>query len=58
MSDTGAVVVVGGTRSIGLEIVRHYASRGLDVVLTGVTPATSRRPSPRRPVSAAHGAGA
>jgi NAD(P)-dependent dehydrogenase (short-subunit alcohol dehydrogenase family) len=35
----GAVVVVGGTRSIGLEVVRHYASRGFDVVLTGVTPA-------------------
>ncbi len=38
MADGGAVVVVGGTRSIGLEIVRHYASRGFEVVLTGVTP--------------------
>lgn len=39
MSGPGSVVVVGGTRSVGLEIVRHYASRGFDVVLTGVTPA-------------------
>jgi len=31
----GSVVVVGGTRAIGLEIVRHYAGRGFDVVLTG-----------------------
>ena len=35
MSSNGAVVVVGGTRAIGLEIVRHYAARGEDVVLTG-----------------------
>lgn len=35
MSDRGAVVVVGGTRAIGLEIVRHYADAGDDVVLTG-----------------------
>jgi NAD(P)-dependent dehydrogenase (short-subunit alcohol dehydrogenase family) len=39
MNQTGAVVVVGGTRSIGLEVVKHYASRGHDVVLTGLTPA-------------------
>jgi NAD(P)-dependent dehydrogenase (short-subunit alcohol dehydrogenase family) len=39
MSGPGTVVVVGGTRSIGLEIVRHYAERGHDVVLTGVSPA-------------------
>lgn len=31
----GSVVVVGGTRAIGLEIVRHYAGRGYDVVLSG-----------------------
>ena len=31
----GAVVVVGGTRAIGLEIVKHYAAAGADVVLTG-----------------------
>ncbi len=35
MSDSGAVVVVGGTRAIGLELVKHFASRGDDVVLTG-----------------------
>jgi NAD(P)-dependent dehydrogenase (short-subunit alcohol dehydrogenase family) len=35
MSDKGAVVVVGGTRAIGLELVRHYASLGDDVILTG-----------------------
>lgn len=33
----GAVVVVGGTRAIGLEIVRHYAAAGEEVVLTGRT---------------------
>jgi NAD(P)-dependent dehydrogenase (short-subunit alcohol dehydrogenase family) len=32
---SGSVVVVGGTRAIGLQIVRHYAGRGFDVVLTG-----------------------
>ncbi len=35
MSESGAVVVVGGTRAIGFEIVRHYAAQGADVVLTG-----------------------
>jgi NAD(P)-dependent dehydrogenase (short-subunit alcohol dehydrogenase family) len=35
MSNEGAVVVVGGTRAIGLEIVKHYAGRGEEVVLTG-----------------------
>jgi NAD(P)-dependent dehydrogenase (short-subunit alcohol dehydrogenase family) len=35
----GAVVVVGGTRAIGQEIARHYASRGDTVVLTGQDPA-------------------
>ena len=35
MSSEGAVVVVGGTRGIGLEIVRHYAGAGRDVVLHG-----------------------
>jgi NAD(P)-dependent dehydrogenase (short-subunit alcohol dehydrogenase family) len=37
--DQGAVVVVGGTRSIGLEIARHYVDRGASVVLTGRNPA-------------------
>ena len=31
----GAVVVVGGTRGIGLELVRHYAGAGREVVLHG-----------------------
>ncbi|HEY4190610.1 MAG TPA: SDR family oxidoreductase [Candidatus Limnocylindrales bacterium] len=35
MSNPGAVVIVGGTRAIGLEVVRHYAALGRDVVLTG-----------------------
>ncbi len=35
MPDDGAVVVVGGTRAIGLEIVKHYAAAGREVVLTG-----------------------
>ena len=39
MADAGAVVVVGGTRAIGLEIVRHYAADGREVVLTGRDPA-------------------
>jgi NAD(P)-dependent dehydrogenase (short-subunit alcohol dehydrogenase family) len=38
MSNQGAVVVVGGTRAIGLELVRHYAERGDEVVLTGQSP--------------------
>jgi NAD(P)-dependent dehydrogenase (short-subunit alcohol dehydrogenase family) len=35
MAEDGAVVVVGGTRAIGLEMVKHYAAQGRDVVLTG-----------------------
>ncbi len=38
MSDDGAVVVVGGTRAIGLEVVRHYAAAGREVILTGRHP--------------------
>jgi NAD(P)-dependent dehydrogenase (short-subunit alcohol dehydrogenase family) len=34
MSD-GAVVIVGGTRAIGLELARHYVETGSQVVLTG-----------------------
>jgi NAD(P)-dependent dehydrogenase (short-subunit alcohol dehydrogenase family) len=40
MAQDGAVVVVGGTRAIGLEIVKHYAAAGRDVVLTGRDPET------------------
>ncbi|MES2209802.1 MAG: SDR family oxidoreductase [Chloroflexota bacterium] len=39
MTERGSIVVVGGTRAIGFEIVRHYASAGDDVVLTGQTAA-------------------
>lgn len=39
MSDgQGAVVIVGGTRAIGFELVRHYVDAGRDVVLTGRDP--------------------
>jgi len=31
----GSVVVIGGTRGLGLEIARHYADRGREVVLSG-----------------------
>jgi NAD(P)-dependent dehydrogenase (short-subunit alcohol dehydrogenase family) len=31
----GAVVIVGGTRAIGLELARHYAERGDEVVISG-----------------------
>jgi NAD(P)-dependent dehydrogenase (short-subunit alcohol dehydrogenase family) len=35
MTTDGAVVVVGGTRAIGLEVARHYAEAGSPVVITG-----------------------
>jgi NAD(P)-dependent dehydrogenase (short-subunit alcohol dehydrogenase family) len=35
MSRDGSVVVVGGTRAIGLELARHYAARGDEVVISG-----------------------
>jgi NAD(P)-dependent dehydrogenase (short-subunit alcohol dehydrogenase family) len=35
MATQGTVVVVGGTSGLGLEIARHYAASGSDVVLTG-----------------------
>jgi NAD(P)-dependent dehydrogenase (short-subunit alcohol dehydrogenase family) len=38
MADEGAVVVVGGTRAIGLELAKHYAAAGREVVLTGKEP--------------------
>ena len=38
MAGDGAVVVVGGTRAIGREIVKRFAARGDEVILTGQTP--------------------
>jgi NAD(P)-dependent dehydrogenase (short-subunit alcohol dehydrogenase family) len=35
MPDDGSVVIVGGTRGIGLEVARHYAGRDRQVVVTG-----------------------
>ncbi|MFI5199138.1 MAG: SDR family oxidoreductase [Candidatus Limnocylindrales bacterium] len=35
MTEQGAVVIVGGTRGLGLELVRHYAQAGRDVWFTG-----------------------
>jgi NAD(P)-dependent dehydrogenase (short-subunit alcohol dehydrogenase family) len=35
VTNEGSVVVVGGTRAIGLELVRHYANAGREVILTG-----------------------
>ena len=43
----GSVVVIGGTSGLGLEIARHYAAAGRDVVITGGT-RTAPPPSPRR----------
>ena len=40
MTEDGSVVVVGGTRSIGFEIAKHYVEAGREVVLTGQTQAT------------------
>ena len=31
----GCVVVIGGTQGLGLEVARHYADRGREVVLSG-----------------------
>ncbi|HLY13523.1 MAG TPA: SDR family oxidoreductase [Candidatus Limnocylindrales bacterium] len=41
MADQGAVVVIGGNRSIGLEIVRYFAGRGEHVVMSGRDAATT-----------------
>jgi NAD(P)-dependent dehydrogenase (short-subunit alcohol dehydrogenase family) len=38
MPDTGCVLVVGGTGGLGLEVGRHYAEAGHDVVITGRDP--------------------
>ena len=46
MSNPGSVVIVGGTRAIGLELVRHYAGLGRDVVLSGQSAENVAPPSP------------
>jgi NAD(P)-dependent dehydrogenase (short-subunit alcohol dehydrogenase family) len=35
----GTVVVIGGTQGLGLEVARHYAAEGREVVLSGRDPA-------------------
>ncbi|MPZ87391.1 MAG: SDR family oxidoreductase [Nitriliruptorales bacterium] len=35
MTETGSVVVIGGTSGLGREVARLYAERGRDVVLSG-----------------------
>jgi NAD(P)-dependent dehydrogenase (short-subunit alcohol dehydrogenase family) len=35
MPEPGAVVVVGGTQGLGLEVARHYTDQGREVVLSG-----------------------
>ena len=35
----GCVVVIGGTQGLGLEVARHYAGQGREVVLSGRDPA-------------------
>jgi len=36
--ENGRIVVGGGTSGIGLEVARHYAGKGRDVVITGRDP--------------------
>jgi NAD(P)-dependent dehydrogenase (short-subunit alcohol dehydrogenase family) len=38
MPEPGSVVVVGGTQGLGLEVARHYAGQGRQVVLSGRDP--------------------
>ena len=33
----GAVLIVGGTRAIGLELARHYATRDAEVIISGLS---------------------
>jgi NAD(P)-dependent dehydrogenase (short-subunit alcohol dehydrogenase family) len=35
MPEPGSVVVIGGTSGLGLEVARHYAKQGREVVLSG-----------------------
>ena len=38
MPEPGSVVVIGGTQGLGLEVARHYAGQGRQVVLSGRDP--------------------
>ena len=38
----GTVVVIGGTQGLGLEVARHYAAEGREVVLSGRDPARAQ----------------
>jgi NAD(P)-dependent dehydrogenase (short-subunit alcohol dehydrogenase family) len=38
----GTVVVIGGTQGLGLEVARHYADQGREVVLSGRDPARAQ----------------
>lgn len=39
----GSVVVVGGTAGLGLEVARHYAAAGREVILTGRDPSRAAK---------------
>jgi NAD(P)-dependent dehydrogenase (short-subunit alcohol dehydrogenase family) len=52
MPEPGSVVVVGGTQGLGLEVARHYAGQGRQVVLSG------RDPDRAKAVAAGLGPGA
>ncbi|HEY2888517.1 MAG TPA: SDR family oxidoreductase [Candidatus Limnocylindrales bacterium] len=49
MSEQGTVVVIGGTRSIGREIVRYFAGRGDPVVMTGRDAIAARKVAAEMP---------
>lgn len=39
----GSVVVIGGTAGLGLEVAKHYAAKGREVVMTGRDPARAAK---------------
>src|SRR5688572_16333257 len=39
----GSVVVIGGTAGLGLEVARHYAAAGREVILTGRDPSRAAK---------------
>src|ERR1700674_1698561 len=38
MAEQGSVVIVGGTHGLGLEVGKHFADQGRDVLVTGRDP--------------------